>query len=81
MNLRPKADPGNANQLGAPMRGDVVDLKVTEGAKVEKGEVVAVLSAMKMEMAVQAPKSGTIKRIFVQKGDKVEGDDFIIEIE
>ena len=51
--VRPKADPTVEGQLGAPMKGDVVDVKISVGDRVEKGQVVAVLSAMKMEMAVQ----------------------------
>ena len=81
MNLRPKVDATNLNQVGAPMKGDVIDLKVKVGDEVNKGQVVVVLSAMKMEMAVQAPKSGKVKQILVQKGDKVEGEDYIVEIE
>ena len=51
--VRPKAEPTVEGQLGAPMKGDVVDVKISVGDRVEKGQVVAVLSAMKMEMAVQ----------------------------
>ena len=51
------------------------------GDRVEKGQVVAVVSAMKMEMAVQAGVSGKVARIGVAKGDKVEGDDLMMEIE
>ena len=63
------------------MRGDVVDVKVKVGDKVEKGQVVAVISAMKMEMAVQAPASGVVQQVLVVKGDKVDGDDLLVEFE
>jgi len=79
--VRPKADPTVEGQLGAPMKGDVVDVKISVGDRVEKGQVVAVLSAMKMEMAVQAPIEGKISAVHVAKGNKVDGDDLIIEIE
>lgn len=81
LNVKPKADPTIAGQVGAPMKGDVIDVKVKVGDKIEKGKVVAVLSAMKMEMAVQATKSGVVKQVLITKGEKVEGDDFMIEIE
>ena len=54
---------------------------MASGDRVEKGQVVAVISAMKMEMAVQAGVSGKVQRIGVAKGDKVEGDDLMMEIE
>ena len=81
MVTRAKADLGNPLQIGAPMKGDVVDLKVKVGDQVKKGQVVAVISAMKMEMAVQANADGVVVQMAVDKGDKVEGDDLLVEIE
>jgi len=45
---RPKADPGDSSQVGAPMSGVVVEIRVHEGSEVKKGDPIAVLSAMKM---------------------------------
>lgn len=45
---RPKADPNDTSQVGAPMAGVVVELRVHVGSQVKKGDPVAVLSAMKM---------------------------------
>lgn len=45
---RPKADPLDSSQVGAPMAGVLVELRVKEGADVKKGDPLAVLSAMKM---------------------------------
>ena len=45
---RRKADPGDSSQIGAPMSGVVVEVRVHEGTDVKKGDPVAVLSAMKM---------------------------------
>lgn len=45
---RPKADPGDSSQVGAPMSGVVVELRVKDGGEVKKGDPLAVLSAMKM---------------------------------
>lgn len=67
--------------VGAPMPGVVVDLKVHPGDKVKEGEAVATLSAMKMETSIPATASGVIKRVLVNVGDKVEGDDLILSIE
>lgn len=51
------------------------------GSIVKKGQPLIVLSAMKMEMIVQSPISGTVKSINVTKDMKVEGNDLLIEIE
>lgn len=45
---RPKADPGDSSQVGAPMSGVVVEIRVKENTEVKKGDPLAVLSAMKM---------------------------------
>lgn len=45
---RPKADPSDSSQVGAPMAGVLVELRVHEGSDVKKGDPLAVLSAMKM---------------------------------
>lgn len=71
-------EPGH---VGAPMPGVVVGLKVKAGNEVQEGEPVATLSAMKMETSIPATKSGTIKRILVTVGAKVDGDDLLMEIE
>ncbi|XP_063538259.1 pyruvate carboxylase, mitochondrial [Cydia strobilella] len=81
MKIHPKAIKGDKNQVGAPMPGTVLSVKVKEGDKVEKGQAIAVLSAMKMEMIVQAPKAGTIQSVLITNGQKLEGDDLIVTIE
>jgi pyruvate carboxylase len=63
------------------MPGSVIEIRADEGSKVEKGQPLVVLSAMKMEMIVQAPVSGTLKKIHVQKGMKLEAEDLIMTIE
>ncbi len=45
---RPKADPTDSSQVGAPMAGVLVELRVHDGTEVKKGDPLAVLSAMKM---------------------------------
>lgn len=60
------------------MPGTVIDIRVKEGDKVEKGQPLVVLSAMKMEMVVQAPKSGIINKLEIANGMKIEGDDLLM---
>lgn len=68
-------------KVGSPMPGVVVDVKVKVGDQISEGETVATLSAMKMETSVPATSSGVVKRVVVNIGDKVEGDDLLVEIE
>ncbi|XP_060804065.1 pyruvate carboxylase, mitochondrial isoform X2 [Amyelois transitella] len=81
MKIHPKAVKGDKNQVGAPMPGTVLTIKVKEGDKVEKGQPIAVLSAMKMEMIVQAPRAGSVQAVLITNGQKLEGDDLICTIE
>lgn len=77
---RPKADPHNPNEVGAPMAGVVVEVRVQEGSEVKKGDPVVVLSAMKMEMVVSAPNSGKVANVSVKANDSVDGSDLICKI-
>jgi len=77
---RPKADPGDSSQVGAPMAGVVVEIRVKEGGEVKKGDPIAVLSAMKMEMVISAPHAGKVGSIQVKEGDSVGGADLICKI-
>jgi len=77
---RPKVDPTDEGAVGSPMPGVVVDVKVHEGAVVKAGETLFVLSAMKMETSIKAPRDGTVKTLLVNSGDNVEGDDLLATI-
>ena len=79
-NVLPKADPNILGEIGAPMKGEVIEMKVAIGDAVIKGQNLAVLSAMKMEMSVQSPVNGVVRAIAVKRGQKIEGDDLMIEI-
>jgi glutaconyl-CoA decarboxylase len=54
------------------MPGSVFDIKVNAGDKVEAGDVLLVLEAMKMEINVPAPEDGTVESIDCEKGQMVE---------
>ena len=67
--------------LTSSMQGMVLKVKVNIGDKVQEGDVVAVLEAMKMENDIQADKDGVVKEIYVEKGDAVSAGDAIMVIE
>lgn len=81
LHVHPKAIKGDSNQLGAPMPGEVIDIRVKVGDTVEKGAPLVVLSAMKMEMVVQAPRAGKIKSLQINLGMRLEGDDLVLTFE
>ncbi|XP_030287226.1 pyruvate carboxylase, mitochondrial [Sparus aurata] len=81
MKFHPKAQKSIKGQVGAPMPGKVLEVKVEVGSKVEKGQPLCVLSAMKMETVVNSPLAGTVKAVHVTADSSLEGDDLILEIE
>ncbi|MBB5953879.1 acetyl-CoA/propionyl-CoA carboxylase biotin carboxyl carrier protein [Saccharothrix tamanrassetensis] len=66
--------------LTAPMLGTIVKLLVSDGDRVEEGEPVAVLEAMKMEQPVTAHRSGTVKGLAVEVGNSVAAGAPLCEI-
>lgn len=56
----------------SPMPGNILKINVAPGQKVEEGDVLIVLEAMKMENEIVATKSGTVAQIAVSKGAVVE---------
>lgn len=70
---KPAAAPAAAaggSTVNSPLPGVVLEVKVKDGDKVTKGQVIMVLEAMKMENAIEAPCDGTVT-IKAQKGDSV----------
>ena len=70
----PTAETAGGTPLLAPMPGMIVSYKKKVGDTVKEGEVVVILEAMKMENALNAPASGTIKAINYDSGDAVAKD-------
>ncbi len=56
----------------SPMPGNILKINVTVGQKVNEGDTLLVLEAMKMENEIAAPKAGTVAQIVVSKGAVVE---------
>ncbi len=70
-----------ATQVTVPMVGKIVSVSVKVGDKIKEDDEVAVLEAMKMEMPVVAPVTGTVKEILVGPGQEVEAEAVIAVIE
>ena len=58
--------------ITSPMPGNILKINITQGQKVNEGDVLIVLEAMKMENEISATKSGTVAQISVTKGAVVE---------
>lgn len=69
-----------AEEVRAPLAGNIWTVLVEVGAKVEEEDELLVIEALKMENTVFAPCAGTIKEVRVKKGDKVDEDDVMIVI-
>lgn len=69
----------NISQILAPMPGLVVDISVAVGDKVNKGDALLILEAMKMENILKSKGSGVVKSIQVSQKDKVDKGQLLIE--
>lgn len=78
--LAEKANPAVPGQIAAPFSGTVT-LRVEAGDRVEAGQPVATIEAMKMEAAITASVSGVVKRVAFTTTTQVEAGDLILEIE
>ena len=70
----------SAREVRPPLPGIILDICVTEGAKVQKGQVLYVLEAMKMENHIESDYEGTVGKIFSTTGDSVLESDVILII-
>lgn len=70
-----------STKVEAPMQGKIVAVKVSEGDRVDNGDVVAILEAMKMENEIVASESGTVASVNVAAGQSVDVGDLIITLD
>ena len=73
--------PSHDGCIATAMPGKIVDIKVSIGDKINAGDSVIVIEAMKMENEIQASKSGTVVAINISKGDEVSPNETLIEIQ
>ena len=70
--------PEEEHALTAPMPGRILAVKVTDGARVEKGDILVVLEAMKMENEVKSPQDGVVSGVAVAAGQPVNAGEILI---
>ncbi len=76
---RPRADaPGH---VSTSMPGVIVEVLASVGDAVKEGDSLIVVEAMKMETEIQAPINGKIVAVHVKKGDHVNPDEMLIQID
>ena len=69
-----------AENIVAPMPGTITNILVKEGENVKKGQVLAILEAMKMENEIVAPHDGAVKAISVDKGQNVNPGETLLKM-
>jgi oxaloacetate decarboxylase alpha subunit len=74
------APAGAGTELKAPLSGSVIEVLVSVGQKVNDGDPVMVIEAMKMETEVRANAGGTIQSIAIKKGDSIQADQSLMVI-
>ena len=70
-----------ATTVAAPMVGKILKIEKQVGDQVEEDEIVLVMEAMKMEIPIVAPVSGTLKELKVSPGQAVEAEQELASIE
>jgi biotin carboxyl carrier protein len=70
-----------AGAIVAIMPGQVTRVMVEEGQRIEEGQAVCVLEAMKMENELRAERAGVVKAVHVRSGDDVEKDQVLVQLE
>ncbi|WP_298665952.1 sodium-extruding oxaloacetate decarboxylase subunit alpha [uncultured Methanofollis sp.] len=70
-----------AGGIKSNMQGMVLEVRVSAGAEVRKGDVLLVLEAMKMENPIYAPADGKVTEVFVDAGDVVQNGDVLMVVE
>ncbi|WP_286233764.1 biotin/lipoyl-containing protein, partial [Romboutsia ilealis] len=70
----------SSENITAPMPGTITNILVKDGDSVKKGQVLAILEAMKMENEIVAPRDGAITVISVDKGQNVNPGDTLLQM-
>ena len=75
------APSAGANVLKAPMPGNIMSIAVSAGQSIQKGQVILILEAMKMENEIIAPADAVVAGVHVNKGDMVNPGDPLVSFQ
>ena len=73
--------PEGADLIEAPLGGSVWKLLVEPGDEVAKGDVIAVIEAMKMETGIHAERDAPVKAVHITPGAQIDAKDLLVEFE
>lgn len=76
----PSASNGSGVEVKSPMQGNILAINVQVGSVVKKGQVVAILEAMKLENEILAPVDGKVIEVVVTKGQTVNNQQTLLII-
>jgi len=68
-------------EIRVPMTGEVLEIKIKAGDRVQEDDIICILESMKMENPVLTPVTGTIKEVAVSVKQKVNFGDLIAVVE
>jgi len=72
--------PPDSRKVVAFIPGTILQVLVKEGIKVKKGDTLVVLQAMKMDNHLLASRNGTVKKVYVKKGEVVPKHHLLLEL-
>ena len=79
--VKPKAIEGNPAHIGAPMPGSIASVAVVAGQKVNAGDLLLTIEAMKMETGIHADRAAVVKVLHVHPGSMIDAKDLLVELE
>ncbi len=80
VSARPKADAHDPTHVGASMPGKVLAVHCQPGDRVEVGQTLLVVEAMKMETAITAPRDGVVEAVLASPGEAVQARDLLLRL-
>ena len=76
----PVSAPAGGEKITSPMPGNILSVNVAAGDTVQKGQVLMILEAMKMENEIMAPAAGTVDTVPAAKGASVNAGDVLVTL-